>query len=261
MTVETADVLSRVSLVVITLNEEDTIARCLASAAGVGEIIVVDSFSADRTVELAERAGAVVHRRAFVSAAEQKNWAMDRATGEWILILDADEELTPRLREEIVRELAAPRADGYRLKRRNYFFGTRIRYCGWQRDRVLRLFRRGKGRYPEVAVHEKLSLDGSSADLDSFLDHYPYRDLADYIDRMKSYGLRGALELHRRGEPWFPAIVTHPIGRFVRMYLLQGGFLDGGAGLLLCTLASVSVFFKYARLRELSSSGCGGRSR
>jgi glycosyltransferase involved in cell wall biosynthesis len=257
--VENREALSRVSLVVITLNEEDSIERCLSSAAGVGEIVVVDSFSTDRTVQRAEAAGARVYRRAFVSAADQKNWAMERTSGEWILILDADETLTPQLRAEIDRELADPRADGYWLKRRSYFFGRRIRHCGWQRDRVLRLFRRGKGRYPEVAVHEKLSLDGSSAVLDSYVDHHPYRDLADYMERVESYGRRGAAELHRKGRGWFPAIVSHPIGRFFRMYILQGGVLDGGAGLLLCTLAAVSVFFKYAFLHELSARVGGDR--
>lgn len=254
MTVEYGEALSCVSLIVITLNEEDNIERCLKSAGGVGEIIVVDSFSTDRTVERAERLGAVVYRRPFVSAADQKNWALERAKLEWVLILDADESLSSELAKEIASELARPRADGYLLRRRNFFFGRRIRYCGWQGDRVLRLFRRGCGRYPDVAVHERLVLDGTAVSLRSYLDHRPYRDMSDYIDRMKSYSRRGAEELHHRGKRWFPAIVTHPVGRFFRMYILQGGFLDGPAGLVLCMLAAMSVCFKYATLREMTVS-------
>lgn len=249
-----SDVLSRVSLIVITFNEEDNIERCLTSAGGVGEIIVVDSFSTDRTVARARQRGAAVHRREYVSAADQKNWAIERATRDWILILDADEFLSPELKTEIALELSSPRADGYLLRRRNYFFGSRIRYCGWQNDRVLRLFRRGKGHYPEIAVHERLGLEGRIAACSAYLDHRSYRDMADYIERMKSYSRRGAEELLSRGTGWFPAVVTHPIARFVRMYLLQRGFLDGRAGLLLCTMAAASVFFKYATLCEMTMS-------
>jgi hypothetical protein len=117
---------------------------------------------------------------------------------------------------------------------------------------VLRLFRRGRGRYPEIAVHERLELDGRTAVCSCYLDHRSYRDMADYVDRMKSYSRRGAGELLRRGKGWFPAIVTHPIARFFRMYLLQRGFLDGRAGLLLCMMAAASVFFKYAILFEMT---------
>ena len=246
--------LSDVSLVVITLNEEDNLDRCLASASGVGEIIVVDSFSEDRTVEIARRYGAKVSQRPFVSAADQKNQAIGMADHSWILLLDADEALSPELRLEIEEAVLAPRADGYAIRRRSEFLGTVIRHCGWGGDRVVRLFRRGKGRYPETAVHERLALDGSVARLVGVIEHRPYRSLSDYVDRMESYSRRGAVELRRKNRSWFPAIVTHPAARFVRMYLIQLGFLDGAAGFVLCMLAATSVFYKYAALRELSAS-------
>jgi glycosyltransferase involved in cell wall biosynthesis len=244
--------LKKISLVVMTLNEEENIERCLACAEGVGEIIVVDSYSTDRTVEMAEAMGAHVYRRDFVSAADQKNWAMERSSLDWILIVDADEFISGELRREISEVVDNPDADGYWIRRRNEFFGRRIRFCGWQGDKVLRLFRRGKGRYRERAVHEKLILDGRARTLSSYLDHKPYSDMADYIERMKSYSGRGASELLKENRKWFPAVITHPIARFVRMYILQLGFLDGAAGLLLCTMAAASVFFKYAALRELN---------
>jgi len=117
---------------------------------------------------------------------------------------------------------------------------------------VLRLFRRGRGRYPERSVHERLELDGKAGRLREKLDHIPYRDLDDYIDRLKRYSRRGAAELHRMKRHWFPGMVLSPSARFLRMYLLQFGFLDGSAGLTVCMLAAMSVFFKYAWLRELS---------
>jgi len=255
----TADALRDVSLVVITLNEEDNLERCLASARGVGEIIVVDSFSTDRTLEIARRHGARVFQRPFVSAADQKNYALSLAEEPWILILDADESLSGELRAEIGETLAAPAADGYLLRRRSEFLGTVIRHCGWGNDGVLRLFRRGAGRYPEVAVHERLALEGSTGRLRGAIEHRPYRDMADYMDRMKSYSLRGATELHARGRRWFPAIVTHPPARFIRMYILQLGLLDGAAGFCLSALAASGVFCKYAALRDLSMRNRRGK--
>ncbi|UCF05963.1 MAG: glycosyltransferase family 2 protein [bacterium] len=253
------DRLSRISLVVITKNEEDTIGRCLSSAYGVGEMIVVDSFSTDRTVETARQMGAQVHQREFRSAADQKNFGMEKAQGEWILILDADESLSPALRDEIAAAVSAARAEGYWLRRRNIFLGRRIRFCGWGQDRVLRLFKRGRGHYPERAVHERLELDGSARTLKGYLDHNPYRDINDYLERMNSYSRRGAEDLLRSGRKWFPAIAIRPAARFLRMYVLQLGFLDGMAGFLLCSMAATGVFYKYAYLRELSA-GTGARS-
>jgi len=254
MRVNPASALSNCSVVIITLNEEDRIARCLESVPGAGEIVVVDSFSGDRTVEIARARGARVYQREFTSAADQKNWAVGKAEKDWILVLDADEALSPELLHEIETALAAPRADGYWLRRRSEFLGTPIRFCGWHNDRILRLFRRGKGSYPGREVHERLSLDGASSKLGGLVEHRPYRDLADYIDRMRSYSRRGAVELRKRGSPWFPGIVTHPAARFIRMYLFQLGLLDGASGLILCVLASTGVFLKYAALRELSAS-------
>ena len=244
--------LKRISRIVTTLNEEENLGRCLESARGVGEVIVVDSMSTDTTLRIAGEYGARVFTREFVSNADQKNWALEKATLEWILILDADEYLSARLREEIAEAIMSARVNGFWIYRRNEFLGKTIRHCGWDRDRVLRLFRRGRGRYPERAVHERLDLEGEAGRLRERLDHIPYRDLEDYMDRLKSYSRKGALELRRNGRRWFPGLVVRPCARFLRMYLLQLGFLDGRAGLMLCYLAAVSVFFKYAWLQELS---------
>ena len=213
--------LSNVSLIVTTLNEEKNLGRCLRSAEGVGELIVVDSMSTDTTLRIAGEYGARIFTREFVSNADQKNWAMGKATLEWILILDADEYMSDALRREIADRIVSAEENGFWIYRRNEFLGRKIRYCGWGRDRVLRLFRRGRGRYAERAVHERLELDGKAGRLVERLDHVPYRDLEDYMDRLGRYSLRGAQELRRARRRWFPGILLRPPARFLRMYLLQ----------------------------------------
>ncbi len=246
------------SLVVVARDEEDNIARCLGSLPGAGEaVVVVDAASVDGTAEAARRLGARVYERPFASAAEQKNWGMAQARGEWILVLDADETATPALARSVAEAIGAPRADGYWILRRSEFLGRRIRFCGWHDDRILRLFRRGAGRYPERAVHERLELAGEAAQIAGTIEHRPYRNLDEYVDRMKSYSRRGAEELRRRGAKWFPGILLRPPARFFRMYVLQLGFLDGAAGFLLCSLAATGVFLKYAFLRELGAEDRG----
>ena len=252
---EKRDKLLNVSLIVITLNEEDNLEICLGSVGGIGEIIVVDSFSSDRTVEVAESFGARVYQREFISNALQKNWAIKKAEKDWILILDADEPLSLELLEEIEREIVSPKADGYWLKRRNEFMGRRIRFCGWNKDKVLRLFRTEKGKYNNRSVHEKLILNGKISKFKNFLYHESYRDLSDYIERMKRYSRWGANELYDNGKPCFPGIITRPAWRFFRMYFLQLGFLEGKEGFILCSTAAASVFFKYVYLVELYKYG------
>lgn len=248
--------LDNLSLVVVARDAEGTIERCLGSVPGVGEaVVVVDTRSADRTAERARALGARVFERPFVSAGDQKNWAVEQARGEWMLVLDADEAADPRLVRSIAAAIASAGAEGYWILRRSEFLGRRIRFCGWRDDRLLRLFRRGAGRYPERAVHERLELSGRAVRLDGRIEHRPYRDLDDYVERMKSYSRRGAEELGKRGARWFPGALLRPPARFFRMYVLQLGFLDGAAGFVLCALASAGVFLKYAYLRELAARG------
>lgn len=243
--------LEKVSLVVVTFNEERNIAHCLESAKGVGEMIVVDSFSTDRTVEIARRLGAHVFSREYVSSADQKNWAMQQARKEWILILDADEALSQELKEQIASELISPVADAYKMRRRNEFLGRVIKHCGWGRDWVVRLFKKGKAFYPERTIHEKLDVTGRVKKLSGTIEHCPYRNLSSYGYKLNDYARRSAIQLKREGRGWFPQIILNPPARFIRMYFLQLGFLDGWRGFVICSLAATSVFFKYAFLMEM----------
>jgi len=240
------------SVLVITYNEAHNIQDCLASVAFAEELLVVDSGSTDGTRELARAAGATVVEHAFESAGRQRNWALPLLRHAWCLVVDADERVTPELEREIEGTVRADgAADGYLIRRRSFFLGTPIRHAGWGRDRVLRLFRRERGRYDDALVHESLELDGQRGELAGLLLHYTYRTLDDYLAKLASYTARGAADLQRRGQrPSLATLLLRPPARFFRMYVMQAGFLDGMAGLLLCLLTGYSVWLKYAQARE-----------
>ena len=244
-------ILRNISVIVTARDEAENIGRCLASVRGFGEIIVVDSFSGDGTVEIARRERATVFQRTYTSPPDQKNWAVDRARHDWVLVLDADEWLDAALLREVELLETGDHA-GFWVYRRSEYLGRTIRGCGWQRDRVLRLYDRRRGSYPAAMVHEEVVLDGSAGRLRSRLNHRPYRDVAHHIQKIDGYTARGARQALDRGlrAPWLH-LMLHPPFRFLRMYLLQLGIRDGYPGLVLCLLASASVFLKYARAWEL----------
>jgi glycosyltransferase involved in cell wall biosynthesis len=240
-----------ISVIITTRNEAANLPRCLESVRGFGEIIVVDSFSADETVAIARREHATVFQRPYLSPPDQKNWAVARARHDWVLVLDADEWLNQALRSEI--EAVAPGdCAGFWIYRRSEYLGRPIRGCGWQRDRVLRLYDRRRGHYPEARVHEEVALGGRAGRLRARLGHRPYRDVSHHIEKIDDYTARGARQAVERGlrAPWL-YLMLHPPFRFLRMYILQLGIRDGYPGLVLCLLSSAGVFLKYARAWEL----------
>ncbi|HEX5132972.1 MAG TPA: glycosyltransferase family 2 protein [Candidatus Krumholzibacteria bacterium] len=239
-----------ISVIVTTFNESANIERCLDSVRGFGEIVVVDSFSGDDTLARCRGRCTTLYQRRYVSPADQKNWAAARARNDWVLVLDADEWLEPDLRAEIDLLDPASRA-GFWIRRRSDFLGRTIRHCGWQRDKVLRLYDRRRGRYPDAWVHEEVVLDGEAGILDARLRHNPYRDVAHHLEKIESYTTSGARQYAERGGR-APALrmVTHPPFRFLRMYVMQGGFLDAYPGLVLCLLGAYGVFLKYAKAWE-----------
>jgi len=241
----------RISVIVTCRNEAPNLLRCLESVDGFGETVVVDSFSDDGTVDIARRLGATVYQRPYKSAALQKNWALGIVRNRWVLILDADEALTPSLRREI--EAVEPvDVDGYWIRRQSEYFGRLIRGCGWQRDRVLRLFDRERGRYEEREVHEEVTVRGSAPTLKERMVHYPYRSIAHHLLKINEYTTRGARDyVGGGGKMAIANMIVHPPFRFLRMYLIQKGFADGAQGALLCLLASYAVFLKYAKAWEL----------
>ncbi len=242
------------SALVIARDEEEMIGDCLASLAFADERVVVDSGSADRTPKIARAHGAEVIEHPFTTHAEQKNWGLERVAHDWVLVVDADERVTPELAREIASILAGtPSAPGFWIRRRSTFLGRRIRGAGWQRDRVLRLFDRRRGRYAERAVHEEVVLDARAGTLNAAFDHHPCRDLGRWIDKTKRYAELGAREAFGRGErAGVAGLVLRPPARFLKQYVAQGGFRDGLEGFLLCAISAFGVFVKYAMLRELA---------
>lgn len=246
------------SVVITTHNERDIIGRTLDAVAGLAtETLVVDSFSDDGTAEyLAARPEVTLHQRAYAGPSDQKNWAIARATQPWVLLLDADEVVTPALRAEISRLLrprpnaAPPLADAYWVHRNNYFLGRRIRHSGWAGERVIRLARRDRCRYNDRRVHEEVILDGlTTATLAGRLDHYVFKNLDHFWDKNRRYARWGAADrAGRTGRITAYHLLLKPLWRFLKHYLLQGGFRDGRAGLVLSLSLGYSVFQRYAYL-------------
>jgi len=269
----------QLSVVIITYNEEANIGRTLASAQplvadGEGEIIVVDSGSADRTVEIAKSFGAKVFVEDWKGFAAQKNSAIDKATGKWILSLDADEELDrdltefisyvisdspPHPKKELLTAMGVglPNGDtdGFWIRRRNKFLGRWIEHGGFWPDPKLRLFRRGKGRFEDRLVHEDVQVEGTTAGIvTGALIHDSYPTLSDYIEHMNRYSSLGAEMVAAKGKVRFSFIniVVRPMFTFIYNYFFRLGFLDGREGLLLHLYHAVYVSWKYAKAWELS---------
>lgn len=240
------------SVIITTFNEEVNIADCIESVLWADEILVVDSYSRDRTVPIAQGYPVQVMQREYFGSAAQKNWAIDRTTKEWVLIVDADERVPPPLAGEILRTLAAPTAvHGFSIRRENIFIDRVMRHSGWSTDTVIRLFRRDKGRYPNRRVHADLTVEGPTPLLKNSFVHYTFRSFDQYFDKFLKYAEWGAAQAYREDRRvGVLEIAGRPLWRFLRTYVIQLGFLDGLHGLVLCTLQAFGVFLKYARLWE-----------
>ena len=246
------------SVTIITLNEEANIRRTLESVKWADEIIVLDSGSTDRTVEICREYTEKVFTQQWLGYSGQKNAAIDRAAGEWILSLDADEPVEGALAEEIRTVISSSDAcDGYRIPRKTFFLGKWVRHGGWYPDYNLRLFRRGKGRFEQRAVHEAVTVRGTIGRTDHAIEHYAVPDLASYMSAINKYSSLAVTEMSQRGITAFKAgwvnILLRPLFTFVLKYLFRLGFLDGKHGLVLNLFHAYYVFAKYAKAWEHSS--------
>jgi glycosyltransferase involved in cell wall biosynthesis len=237
------------SLIVITRNEEELIGQCLRSAAFCDELIVVDSFSTDRTVAIAEELGARVFKQEFTNYVQQKQIALDHATSAWVLLLDADEQVTWDLAREIETTLAAPvLADGYRIRRVLYHlrhFYTRPIYP----DRPVRLFRRLRGHIGGIDPHDKVVVDGVVDQLQAPILHFSYDNIADHVATINRFTSRSADEMPLSTFAVFQ-MFGDPVWRFFNFYIMRGGFLDGGRGLYAAMTSAFYGFLKYAKIYE-----------
>ncbi len=245
------------SVITITLNEERNIGECLASVRWADELIVVDAHSVDKTVEISRSHTRNVYVEDWKGYACAKSFALERATGDWVLWLDADERLTPELSEEIKRILAADANDDrpFEVARRAFFLGKWIKHCGWYPGYVVRLFRRNAVRFSSSSVHEKVEHAGSARRLQHDLLHYTDENLFHYFEKFNRYTSLAAGDLLARGRRFtMYDLLVRPPFLFMRMYFLQLGFLDGMHGLILSLLSAGYVFTKYAKLWERSQA-------
>jgi glycosyltransferase involved in cell wall biosynthesis len=241
------------SVLILTLNEQENIADCIRSVEDLaGEIVVLDSFSTDRTVEIASGLGATIQQRKFDNYTAQKNAGLELLRNEWVLILDADERLTDSLRNEI-RSLNEKHssAEGYWIRRETFFQGKLVR-C-WSSGKVLRLFRRDRGRYADgKLVHEELVLNGHAGTLVEPMEHHTFRSFAQYLPKIDAYTTLAAREAYQQGKrSSVIGLLIYPAARFIKTYFVNGGIFDGMPGLIIAWLSVCSTYLKFAKLWEL----------
>lgn len=241
----------RLSVFVITLNEERNIERCLDSVKWADEIVVVDSLSSDRTQQLSRQYTDRVFSREFKDYADQKNYALSLTQGEWVLSLDADEKVTDKLKEEILSVIGNPRAEAYRIPRVSFIFGRKFRYSGTQGDRPIRLWQRGKVRYRNP-IHEIVEVEGRIGTLSSQLVHYPYQQVSEYWEQFNRYTTLEAQFLKEKEHrlSWID-FVLRPWALWLKLFVFQQGFRDGWQGFCFCSLSLFYVVIKYAKYGEL----------
>ncbi len=249
---KTGGAVPSLSVAVVVLNEEERLRACLESVVWADEIVVVDAGSSDKTVAIAREFTDRVLFRPWDGYVPQKNYALDQCRGDWLLSLDADERVSDALRDEIRATLrgGGPEA-GFQLPRRNLFQGRWVRHGGLYPDWQLRLLRRGQGAFAARAVHESVTVDGPAGRLRSPLVHESYRSIGDAVARLNRYSDLAATELARAGRGGsLLDLLGRPVWRFLSMYVLRAGFLDGWRGLVLAGLHAHYVFLRAAKVRE-----------
>jgi len=247
-----------VSACIICYNEAQNIKGCLESLAWVDEIIVVDSMSDDGTVKIANQYTDAIFLRSWPGYADQKNFALSKAGKTWVLSLDADEEITPSLRREILAEIAKPDAkEGYRIPRRSFYQGRWINHSGFYPDRQLRLFKREKGRWVGGRVHERVEIAGGIENLKNDLLHYPYKGvISGQLRAVDSFSGLLAKDIYEKGKRYhLTLLLIRPLFKFIEVYLLKLGLLDGLAGFIIAVTSAYAMFVRYVKLREIGRDG------
>jgi glycosyltransferase involved in cell wall biosynthesis len=241
--------------IIITYNEASNLEDCLTSLQGlVQQIVVLDSGSTDATLQIAHRFGAIVKSTTqWCGFGHQKNLALDLATTDWVLSIDADERLSPELAHEIQSVLTRPNpAQCYAMPRLSWYCGRFIRHSGWYPDFVERLFLRGTARFSDDLVHERLLYAGEAARLQHHLVHYSFRDFSQVLQKLDRYSTASAQQAFNRGKrATFASALSHGAWAFVRTYLLKAGFLDGAQGFALAVSNAEGTYYKYLKIWQL----------
>lgn len=243
------------SVILITKNEAELVGQCLESVKWADEIVVVDSGSQDATVEICRRYTDKVLVTDWPGFGPQKNRALAMATGDWVLSIDADEEVTPALANEIRHTLQHPGAAGYTLSRQSSYCGRFMRHSGWWPDPVLRLFKRDAGAFTDARVHERVVVQGQILPLHETLLHHSYRSLDQVLHKVNHYSHEGALALQTKGRrAGLSTAIGHGLWSFVRTYIFKRGFLDGREGFILAVSNAEGTYYRYLKLMYLNES-------
>lgn len=253
---------TKINLTVIftTFNEEDNIEVALQSVQGwANEILVVDSFSTDGTMEILKEYETKIFQREYINPSNQKNWIIPQAQNEWVLIMDADERTTPEMRNEITQilrgggKINANSFDCFWIGFKHYFMGKRVNYSGWQNDKTIRLIRRDVCRYNGNWVHEEIqkTKDMRIGFLKSKFEHYTFKNLHHFVAKQERYATWAALDHEKKtGRITYFHLGIKPFARFVKHFVLKRGFLDGHVGFVIAAVAAWSVFLRYVKIIE-----------
>ncbi len=244
--------MNKISVIVITKNEQQNIAECLGSVIWADEIIVVDSGSDDDTISIAKKFTDKVIFNEWKGFADQKSFALQQASNEWILSLDADERITDLLKDEILNS-NLDNFDGYRIKRDNYFLGRLIRGCGWGNDYQLRLFRKSKTKLTNRLVHEGFEVEGKIGQLIYSMLHYSYRNFSDAFTKINHYSTLEAIEKQNRKKVNALTIIITPILAFLQHYFIRKGFIDGIYGLFVSIMHAITKLQVQLKIWELKN--------
>ncbi|BCB97287.1 glycosyl transferase [Dissulfurispira thermophila] len=245
-----------VSVVIVTKNEEKNISDALESVKDFEDIVIVDSFSKDKTLEICKKYTDRVYQHEWQGYAKQKQIATDYAEKSWVLILDADERVTPELKEEILMHIKQQDCSGFYIPRKNFFLGKWIKHSGWWPDYTLRLFRKDVSYVEPREVHEKIFVNGVVGYLKNPFEHYTYRTISDYIKKMETYSTLSAKEILSKN-PQISSLslslkmLSNPFFTFVKMFLIKQGVRDGMYGFILAVLYSFYTFLKYVKIWEM----------
>ena len=246
-----------VSVVIVTKNEEKNIREAIESIKKASEIVIVDAFSTDKTLDICRQYTDKIYQSQWVGYAKQKQKAVELTECPWVFILDSDERFTDSLSREIEEVVKKNNIySGYYVPRKNFFLGKWIRHGGWWPDYTLRLFLKDKAKIEDRKVHEKVVVKGKIGYLKNHLEHYTYRSISDFIKKMNIYSTLSAEELIEKGaNPGKITLVVNPLFTFFKMFFLRVGFMDGIHGLILATLYSHYTFLKYSKVWEKNKKG------
>ena len=244
-----------VSIIITTKNEEKNLKELLPTLSFANEIIVVDSFSTDKSIEIAKSFNSKTFQREFDYHAAQKNWGLQKTTNNWVLILDADERISKELETEIKNVIDSnPIEKAFWIKRRNFLMGKEVKYSGWQNDKVIRLIDKRFCKYNNKLVHEEIETSERTSTLTNKLTHFTYTDINQYFDKFFKYSTQKAILKHRKGKKSnLFHILIKPSFKFFKRYIINKGILDGVIGGVVCAMAAFQDFVVYLKLWRLKN--------